>query len=146
MSVPQRYQEGEGSGTQKDNGEQLWMAKRGGGKAGGKRRGAKGMLMWERRLFPLEEIKAFLLLLKVIRLQVKRGLERATQKWASSFSNFKNMWAVCGLVCAPLRTRLKNLRISWIKCHENYNNCTDFGDAMIVPLMPPQGSYLLLWV
>ncbi len=79
--------EGEGSGRQKDNGQQLceWGYEE--RQAGGKRRGrAKGMLMWERRLFPLEEIKAFLLLLKVIGLQVVRGLEMAMQKRASLFS------------------------------------------------------------
>lgn len=41
--------------------------------------------MWERRLLPLEEIKAFLLLLKVIRLQVERGLEKALLKLTSLF-------------------------------------------------------------
>lgn len=42
MSLPQRYQEGEGSGRQKDNGQQLWMATRGGAsrwEAKGQRKG-----------------------------------------------------------------------------------------------------------
>lgn len=79
MSVSQRYWEGKGLGRHKDNGETAVNRKmRSWGKAGGTRRGAKGMLMWERRSFPLEEIKAFLLILQVIRLQVKRGLKKAS--------------------------------------------------------------------
>lgn len=36
--------------------------------------------MWERRLLPLEEIKAFLLLPEVIRLQFERDLEIVAEK------------------------------------------------------------------
>lgn len=95
--------------------------------AGGKRRGrAEGMLMWERGLFPLEEIKAFLLLLKVIRLQVERGPEKAENAEMSKlvFSvsttilfNHASGVALTGCqpaVGAPLRSIISTTTTGWI--------------------------------
>lgn len=66
--------EGEGSGKQRDNGQQLGMGENEGRQAGGKRSaGAERMLMWEGRLFLPNKRKAFLLLLLAITLQCKRG-------------------------------------------------------------------------
>lgn len=87
-----RQREGERSCRQADNGWVLWMALQGGA-AGGERRGERKREprepMWELRLFPLEGIKAFHLLLKVIGLQHVRdpkGWKRKEQLWLSGGS------------------------------------------------------------
>ncbi len=64
--------------------------------------------------------------------------------------------SVCQLPGPPLLSRLKYLNNNWIDCHkilysrswspDDESCCTDFGDLLTFPFVPPWGWHLWFWV
>lgn len=153
-----RQQEGERSGRQVvDNGWALWMALQGGAAGGDGRAERRREPMWEPRLFPLEGIKAFHLLLKVIGLQRVRDLKGWKRKeqlsfWQSAavegpiwtilgcflgqFSKF-NSFRYCVLNSGSQSTRLE-LLTNRHHCSTKYADCITFMRACMEGAVKPR--------